>query len=121
MQHYEDFAVCTRQALDFAAEAIGAGLNAQQKNQLMDAYRALPPYQEVRGALTKVQGFGVRLFAFSNGRKQAVAELLGHAGIAEDQEASECRDHHPNRDLTDHHATSENEGSPVRAGESARS
>ena len=81
MQNYADFATCTRQALDYTSQYYGASLTPQQKIQLLDCYRALPAFDDVRQALSGLQQAGYRLYAFSNGSEQAVEELLQNAGI----------------------------------------
>jgi 2-haloacid dehalogenase len=83
MQDYADFAVCTRQALDYTDAACGAGLSAAVKQQLLQAYGALPAFADVSAGLREATQAGLRLFAFSNGTAAAVEALLQHAGIRE--------------------------------------
>jgi 2-haloacid dehalogenase len=81
MQNYASFAQCTAQALDYTCEAFAAGLSAQQKSQLLQAYTCLPAFADVVPALTRLQAAGFRLFAFSNGGADAVTGLLDSAGL----------------------------------------
>ena len=81
MQNYENFAVCTRDALDYTCAAYGAGMSAVQKQELLESYRVLPAFDDVEGALTDLQARDCRLFAFSNGSAEAVDTLLTTAGI----------------------------------------
>ena len=46
-------------------------------------YAVLPAFDDVKEALTKLKEKGFRLFAFSNGKKEAVEKLLSHAGVRE--------------------------------------
>jgi len=81
MQNYCNFAVCTRQALDYVCRVLGVELSAADKDGLMAAYKVLPAYDDVPAALEELRRAGHRLFAFSNGRAEDVAGLLAHAGI----------------------------------------
>lgn len=81
MRHYRDFAVCTSQALDFALSTFGISLSADEKNQLLETYRKLPVFDDVKEGLEKAKNTGFRLYAFSNGKASDVAHLLDHAGI----------------------------------------
>ena len=83
MQNYEDFSVCTRNALDYACLHFKALLSEQERQGLMANYRVLPAFQDVKGGLIRAQTAGFRLFAFSNGSADAVEELLENAGIRE--------------------------------------
>lgn len=81
MQNYVNFAVCTSQALDYTCLFLKVDLKDEQKKELMDIYAILPAFDEVKEALEKFKKKGFRLFAFSNGKKEAVEKLLTNAGI----------------------------------------
>lgn len=81
MQHYADFSVCTRQALDYTCKAFGADLSDDQRRALLDRYRELPAFDDVPGSLRDLREAGMRMFAFSNGTPEGVEGLLEHAGI----------------------------------------
>lgn len=83
MRSYVDFSVCTRQALDFACRAIQAQLSPTQMAQLLDAYRELPAFADVRAGLARLHAAGLRLYAFSNGSRAAIESLLANAGLRE--------------------------------------
>ena len=83
MQIYVSFAVCTSQALDYTCLFYKLELSSEQKNELMNIYAVLPAFTDVKEALTKLKEKGFRLFAFSNGKKEAVEKLLIHAGVRE--------------------------------------
>lgn len=82
MQNYVSFAVCTKQALDYTCIFYKEDLSSKQKDELMAIYAILPSFDEVKEALEKFKEKGFRLFAFSNGKKQAVEKLLETAGIS---------------------------------------
>jgi 2-haloacid dehalogenase len=83
MQNYQNFSVCTSQALDFTCAYYKTPLTDDQKSELLGLYRTLPAYADVHDALAALQSAGYRLFAFSNGSAQAVEMLLKTAGIRE--------------------------------------
>nr|WP_239994450.1 haloacid dehalogenase type II [Prosthecochloris marina] len=83
MQNYESFAVCTRDALDYACAFCKAPLTARQKDDLLERYRTLPAFGDAEESLKALKASGFRLFAFSNGSAEAVETLLAAAGIRE--------------------------------------
>jgi 2-haloacid dehalogenase len=83
MQNYVSFAICTSQALDYTCLFHKIELNPEQKNELMNIYAVLPAFDDVKEALKKLKEKGFRLFAFSNGKAEAVEKLLIHAGVRE--------------------------------------
>lgn len=81
MQNYENFAVCTSNALDYTCSYFNVPLNQQEKEDLLDAYNVLPSFEDAKEGLERAGKSGYRLFAFSNGSADAVETLLKHAGI----------------------------------------
>ena len=81
MQNYADFAVCTRQALDWTCASLGAPLSDDQKTDLLASYRTLPAFADAQPALDRLQGGGFSVYAFSNGKAEAIETLLAAAGI----------------------------------------
>jgi len=83
MQHYEDFAACTRQALDYTCAHYRTSLSAPQKLALLERYRTLPPFADAAPGLERLRDQGYRLFAFSNGTSETVRGLLAAAALAD--------------------------------------
>ena len=83
MQNYENFALCTSNALDYTCASFKLPLSAADKQELLDAYQVLPAFDDVKEGLAQAKEAGFRMFAFSNGSAQAVEKLLLHAGIRE--------------------------------------
>jgi len=83
MQNYENFAVCTRDALDYTCARFGVDFTSAERQALLDIYRELPVFDDVQDALSDLAGRGCRLYAFSNGSAEAVETLLSAAGIRE--------------------------------------
>ena len=83
MQRYENFAVCTRQALDYCCAEYDVSFSAEQKDTLLQSYRVLPAFSDADESLVALQAEGHRLFAFSNGTTEAVEEVLRASGLLE--------------------------------------
>lgn len=81
MRRYENFAVCTRDALDYTDILLQTRLDDATKQSLLQAYRVLPAYEDVKQSLQVVSDKGYRLFGFSNGMADAVQQLLENAQI----------------------------------------
>ena len=83
MQNYRNFALCTSNALDYTSAYFKASLSQDDKQQLLDAYKVLPAFDDVKEGLEQARKSGFRMFAFSNGSAEAVQALLINAGIRE--------------------------------------
>ena len=81
MQNYADFSVCTQQALNFCCDTLQVEISEAEMEKLLQSYRSLPAFEDVKVGLVKLQQPGLRLFAFSNGRSDDVRSLLVHAEI----------------------------------------
>ena len=81
MRRYENFSVCTRDALDYTDMLLQTRLDDATKQSLLQAYRVLPAYEDVKQSLQVVSDKGYRLFAFSNGMADAIQQLLENAEI----------------------------------------
>ncbi|ACF13535.1 haloacid dehalogenase, type II [Chloroherpeton thalassium ATCC 35110] len=81
MQNYQNFNLCTRQALEAASNHFKAPLSEATKDALMEAYKQLPAFPEAKQGLTTLDAIGARMFAFSNGLTEDVSQLLAGAGI----------------------------------------
>jgi len=81
MRNYENFAVCTGNALDYTCMHYKVSLTKGQKKELLDGYRTLPLFADVKESLTRLRAADFQLYAFSNGRADAVETLLIRGGI----------------------------------------
>ena len=77
MRAYEDFGVCTRQALRYAMASHGLSLTKKREDELMNAYLQLPAFEDALPALRALEGKYL-MFAFSNGTPAALKKVLGH-------------------------------------------
>ena len=81
MRRYENFAVCTRHALDYCCAEYEVSFSSEQKDTLLQSYRGLPAFADVEESLGALQAEEHRLFAFSNGSAEAVEEVLKTNGL----------------------------------------
>ncbi len=81
MQNYEPFSVCADQAFEYARAEVGVSLGTEDKKELMSAYRVLPAFEDVEEGLQRARASGFRMFAFSNGSREALETLLSNAGV----------------------------------------
>ena len=81
MNKYTDFSVCTKDSLEFCCQLFKTKLTASQKDALMNEYSVLPTFPDVKAGLEDLKKSGHKLFAFSNGSKNAVSKLLTNAKI----------------------------------------
>jgi len=81
MQNYIPFSLCTKHALDYACLSHKTQLSDDQKQQLLEQYKILPAFDDVKKGLEQLKAQNYRLFAFSNG---AVSELFEGVVSADD-------------------------------------
>lgn len=82
MQNYVHFGLCTSYALDYTCRAFELDISRKQKNELLAGYKVLPPFPDVEESLPGLKQQGFKLFAFSNGKPEDVANLLENSGIS---------------------------------------
>ena len=83
MQAYQEFPICTRDALEYTCGELSVQLTDDQKQSLLASYRRLPAFPDALQALKTLRPLGHRLYAFSNGTAADVEWLLKQAGIDE--------------------------------------
>jgi 2-haloacid dehalogenase len=81
MNKFVDFSVCTNDALEYSCKWFKVNLSDTQKGTLMNEYKVLPAFGDVKEGLQTLKKEGHKLYAFSNGSKNAVSNLLIHAEI----------------------------------------
>lgn len=76
MEQYEDFEQVTRKALDYALEAAGRELDADQKDALMAQYNDLERFDDVEEGLSRLREAGHRMVVFSNGTPTMLETIM---------------------------------------------
>jgi 2-haloacid dehalogenase len=80
MGAHRDFWTLTAEALDHAAARVG-GISGEARVALLDAYRTLSAYRDVRPALERLKGQGARTAILSNGTPQMLEDAVIAAGL----------------------------------------
>jgi 2-haloacid dehalogenase len=83
---YEPFWLLTERALDFSL-ALCPGVEVSVRPRLLDAYRSLKAYPEVRPTLEILRRQGFRTGILSNGDPDMLAAAVASAGIAKNLDA----------------------------------
>ncbi len=83
MRRYEDFGVCTRQALVHSANVLGVDLTDEEQERLIEEYQNLRPFPDVIPGIEALNSKGHTLVAFSNGVEATARTLLDRAGVLE--------------------------------------
>jgi 2-haloacid dehalogenase len=78
---YADFGTVTEEALMFAANAAGVELGEEPRRLLMDGYLRLPPYPDVKPALTVLREAGIRLAFLTNLTPRMLDAAIGNGGL----------------------------------------
>ena len=81
MGRHSGFSVCTRDALLFACKSHNIILSDTQISELLFEYTKLPAFPDVEICLRDCRDRQHEIYAFSNGSRSDVAELLEHANI----------------------------------------
>ncbi len=81
MDSYQNFDVCTRDALLYAASATGVEISEPSTEMLIDEYLNLEVYPDVVAGIDALQAQGHMLVAFSNGVERSLREMLARAGV----------------------------------------
>jgi 2-haloacid dehalogenase len=85
MGRYLEFEAITRDALGTACRTFGLELTQSDATWLMEGYRQLRPFPDVRDALAALHGR--KLAILSNGSPVMLNALIGHAGLSQSFDA----------------------------------
>ena len=83
MRRYEDFGICTQQALVHTATVLGVDLTDEEQERLVEEYQSLRPFPDVIPGIEALKSKGHTLVAFSNGVEATARVLLDRAGVLE--------------------------------------
>ncbi len=83
MDRYQNFDVCTQQAMQYVMEFMGVSFSSMEKNNLLNLYKTLQPFPDVVPALKELKQNSFILVAFSNGVQSTLKALLSNAKLFE--------------------------------------
>jgi 2-haloacid dehalogenase len=81
MEQYEDFEKVTEDALVFACRKLNLDFSKEDRTKLMDAYRHLDPFPEVREALARAAFANLPLAILSNGSPSMLRAVVENSGL----------------------------------------
>jgi len=81
MNKYVDFSIVTKEALEYCCLSLNLTFNESQKRELMDSYKTLPAFEDAMEGVVNLKERGHRIFAYSNGSRNVVNNLLKKAKI----------------------------------------
>lgn len=81
MDRYADFWQVTQDALVYSARALELDLTADKRAHLLDAYRTLQAFPDVKPGLEQLKSQGLSLAILSNGAPPMLASATRSAGI----------------------------------------
>jgi 2-haloacid dehalogenase len=81
MGTYENFDICTEQALRFILASLKMGLSNVDQARLLESYQGLGAYPDAPAGLRKLKQTGCVMAAFSNGVEATLRKLLGSADL----------------------------------------
>lgn len=80
MRCYENFDVCTQQALRYAAAAVGASISPQTEAELLARYLLLPAFDDALSGLSQLKSKGHAMVVFTNGVEATARAALTNCG-----------------------------------------
>ncbi len=87
MKRYENFGVCTKQALEFTTISLGVHLSAEARAELIAHYQELKAFPDVAPGIERLKAAGHTTVAFSNGAEATVRSLLQQAKVLQHLES----------------------------------
>jgi 2-haloacid dehalogenase len=82
MDQYQNFTVCTQQALRYCLAVFDIRLSNAAQQELIAKFNQLPAFNDVIPGLTRLKAQGHTLAAFSNGPEASVRTLMQQSGMA---------------------------------------
>jgi len=81
MNRYQDFDICTQQAMQYAINYFDISLSSEEKYNLLYIYKTLKPFPDAVPALKTLKKGNNNLVAFSNGISSTLKILLSNAKL----------------------------------------
>jgi 2-haloacid dehalogenase len=75
------FWMLAQRSLDYAITQVGGGISTDVRKRLLEAYRIMDPYPEVRDVLTALKARGERLVILSNGDADMLTDAVRGARL----------------------------------------
>lgn len=86
MDRYQNFDVCTQQAMQYAMKQLNITLSNEASISVLNLYKTLPAFPDADTALKLLDKDKFKLVAFSNGTPSTLKTLLSNANLLDDLE-----------------------------------
>jgi 2-haloacid dehalogenase len=112
---YQPFYEMNRDALQYALDAHGVDVSAEERDEILAVYHELDVFDDVRDGIERLQEGGYEAYVVSNGNPEMLASMVEHADIgdliADTISADEVRTFKPDAELYRHAAA--RTGTPI--------
>ena len=80
---YQPFYEMNRDALQYALDAHGVDLVAQERDEILAVYHELDVFEDVRDGIERLRDGGYPVYVVSNGNPEMLASMVEHADIGD--------------------------------------
>ena len=109
MNRYQNFDVCTQQAMQYVMDYLNISFSKEEKNHLLNIYKTLQAFPDVIPSLESFKNSNYTVVAFSNGVESTLRILLSNASLMDYLEdiisVDELQTYKPNPKVYEHLAT----------------
>lgn len=81
-RHYQSFESLTRASLEYVLKRLGLSLHTESVEPLMQSYRRLTPFAEVKSVLASLAQCQLPMVVLSNGSTEMLEAVMTNAGLA---------------------------------------
>ena len=80
---YAPFYEMNRDALQYALDAHGVDVTAEERDEILAVYHELDVFDDVRDGIERLREGGYETYVVSNGNPEMLSSMVEHAGIAD--------------------------------------
>ncbi len=80
---YQPFYEMNRDALQYALDAHGVDLPAEERDEILAVYHELDVFDDVREGIERLRDGGYPVYVLSNGNPEMLSSMVEHAGIGD--------------------------------------
>jgi 2-haloacid dehalogenase len=80
---YQPFYEMNRDALQYALDAYGVDISAEDRDEILAVYHELDVFDDVRDGVARLVDGGYDCYVISNGNPEMLSSMVEHAGIAD--------------------------------------
>jgi 2-haloacid dehalogenase len=80
---YQPFYEMNRDALQYALDAHGVDLSAEERDEILEVYHELDVFDDVRDGIERLRDGGYPVYVVSNGNPEMLSSMVEHADIGD--------------------------------------